>query len=213
MTLSSNNNHYDKTQFRKFLQIINQIIDVIGGFEDNYDKKLNFSKLGNLLKISPSEIEEIIYLLLNFQERFEITFRNYHIKKKRENSQVYLITERNQANNPKDLHIPNVIEIDAFQFKLFNDIIYAFKFVKRGMGFDIVKNGTGTDLSTNIKKLLIKHPYFFELKENGLVYPSHFGLKLGDIILSYNKGNKEFKEIKIENHTILVVDNGRDGRE
>ena len=207
MTLSSDNNHYNTTQFRKILQTINQIIDIIGGFGDNYDKKLNFSKLARLLKISPSEIDDVIYLLLNFQEKFEITFRNYHLKKKRENSQVYLIAERNQAYNLKELHIPNVIEIDTFQLKLFNDIIYTFKFIKRGKGFDIVKNGT--NLSTNLKALLIKHPYFFELKENGLIYPSHFGLKLGNIILSYNKGNKEFKKIIIENHTIMVVNDGR----
>lgn len=208
MTLSSDNNHYNKTQFRKVLQTINQIIDIIGGFGDNYDKKLNFSKLASLLKISPSEIDDIIYLLLNFQERFDITFRNYHLKKKRENNQVYLIVEKNQAVNLNDLHIPNVIEIGAIQLKLFNDLIYTFRHVKRGKGFDIVKNST--DLSTNLKTLLIKHPYLFELKENGLIYPSHFGLKLGNIILSYNKGNKEFKEIKIENHTILVVNNGRE---
>jgi len=211
MTLSSDNNHYNKTQFRKVLHIINRIIDVIGGFGDNYDKKLNFSKLASLLKISPSEIDDIIYLLLNFQEKYDITFRNYHLKKKRENNQVYLIVERNQAHNLNDLHIPNVIEIGAFQLKLFNDIIYTFKFVKRGKGFDIVKNGTG--LSTNLKTLLIKHPYLFELKENGLIYPSHFGQKLGDIILSYNKGNKEFKEIKVENHIISVVKDGGDRKE
>lgn len=208
MTLSSDNNHYNKTQFRKVLQTINQIIDIIGGFGDNYDKKLNFSKLASLLKISPSEIDDIIYLLLNFQERFDITFRNYHLKKKRENNQVYLIVEKNQAVNINDLHIPNVIEIGAIQLKLFNDLIYTFRHVKRGKGFDIVKNST--DLSTNLKTLLIKHPYLFELKENGLIYPSHFGLKLGNIILSYNKGNKEFKEIKIENHIVTVVNDGRD---
>lgn len=206
MTLSSDNNQYNMTQFRKVLQTINQIIDIISGFGDNYDKKLNFSKLVSLLKISPSEIDDIIYLLLNFQEKFDTTFRNYHLKKKRENNQVYLIAERNQAYNLNDLHIPKVIEIGAFQLKLFNDIIYTFKFVKRGKGFDIVKNGT--DLSTNLKTLLIKHPYLFELKENGLIYPSHFGLKLGELILSYNKGNKEFKEIKVENHIVSVVNDG-----
>ncbi len=208
MTLSSDNNQYSMTQFRKVLQTINQIIDIIAGFGDNYDKKLNFTKLASLLKISPSEIDEVIYLLLNFQEKFEITFRNYHLKKKREHNQVYLVTEKNQTFSLKEQHIPNIIKIEAFQLKLFNDIIYTFKFVKRGKGFDIAKNST--DLSTNLKALLIKFPYLFELKENGLIYPSQFGLKLGDIILSYNKGNRELKEIKIENHIVSVVNNGRD---
>ena len=211
MTLSSDNNHYNKAQFRKFLHIANQIIDILGEFGGNYDKKLNFSKLASLLKIPHSEIDYIIYLLLNFQEKFEKIFRNYYLKKKRENNQVYLIVERKEADNLNELNIPKMIEIGAFQLKLFNDIIYAFKFVKRGKGFDIVKNGT--DLSTNLKSLLIKYPYLFELKQNGLVYPSHFGLKLGEIILSYNKGNKEFKEIKVENQIISVINDGGDRKE
>ena len=70
MTLSSDNNHYDVKHFRKVLQIINQIINVIAGFGDNYDKKLNFTKLARLLKISPSEIDDLIYLLLNFDFLF-----------------------------------------------------------------------------------------------------------------------------------------------
>jgi len=205
MTLSSDNNHYNKAQFRKFLQIANQIIDILGEFGGNYDKKLNFSKLASLLKIPHSEIDDIIYLLLNFQEKVEKIFRNYYLKKKRENNQVYLIVERKEADNLNELNIPKMIEIGAFQLKLFNDIIYAFKFVKRGKGFDIVKNGS--ELLTKVKQLRNEHPYLFESRGNGVIYPSQFGLKLGELIISYNKSNKTLDRITFDNHLIEVKDN------
>ncbi len=48
------------------LQLLNQIIDILGQFENNYNKKFNFSKMAQCLRIPNSEIDEIIDLLLNF---------------------------------------------------------------------------------------------------------------------------------------------------
>jgi len=156
------------------------------------------------LKIPNSEVDGIIELLLNFQEKFEDVFSKYHIKKYRADNQIYLITER--KNQLDSLEIPATIKITPSHLKLLNDVIYIFKHVKIGKGFDISKNGS--ELLTNLKELNNTHPYFFISKGNGLIYPSELGLKLGELIISYNKGNKEVKTLSIENHTFKVINNG-----
>ena len=205
MTLSSNTKVLDATQFQRTIQVLNQTIESLGKFEGNYDKKFNFSELVRRLNIPKTEIDEFVYLLLNFQEKFENVFLTYRLKKKIENGTVYLTVEKREIDSIP-IRPPEIIAFSPFQIQLLNDIIYSFRHVKRGKGFDIVKNGT--ELSSNLKKLRSEHPYLFEIKSNGLIYPSPFGLKLGDLIISYNKGNKEITEITIDNHKVLVVQNG-----
>ncbi len=205
MTLSSNIKSLDAEQFQRTLQIINQTIESLGKFEDNYDKKFNFSELVRRLNIPSTEVDEFIYLLLNFQEKFENVFLTYRLKKKIENGTIYLTVEKREIDSIP-IRPPEIITFSPSQVQLLNDIIYTFKHVKRGKGFDIAKNGT--ELSSNLKQLRSEHPYLFEIKSNGLTYPSPFGLKLGDLIISYNKGNRELTEITIDNHKVLVVNNG-----
>jgi hypothetical protein len=85
---------------------------------------------------------------------------------------------------------------------LINDIVYTFKFVKRGKGFDIAKNCSA--LISNLKKVKSEHPYLFESHGNGAIYPSKLGLKLGELIISYNKSNKDIKTIEIDNYTFII---------
>ncbi|MFW9941326.1 MAG: hypothetical protein ACFFFT_09815 [Candidatus Thorarchaeota archaeon] len=183
---------------KNLLQVLLQILDVLSKFADNYDKKLNFSKFANYLKLSQSEVEEIIVLLLSFQELYENTFKRYTLIKKIENSQIYLSTEKIQ----KLSMIPNKIKMSQLHVNIFNDIIYYFKHVKRGKGFDVLSNGT--NLLKNVKELCDYYPYCFQEKKTGLIYPSEFGLKLGEIILSYKKCNKNIGKIKLENIEVLV---------
>ena len=207
MTLSSDTRkltRIDVVQFQRTIQIINQTIESLGKFEDNYDKKFNFSELVRRLNIPHTEIDEFIYLLLNFQEKFENVFLNYRLKKKIENGIIYLTVEKREIDSIP-IRPPEIITFSPSQVQLLIDIIYTFKHVKRGKGFDVAKNGT--KLSSNLKQLRSEHPYLFESKSNGLIYPSPFGLKLGDLIISYNKGNKELTEITIDNTKVLVVNN------
>lgn len=199
MTLSSDLNKCsdsNRTQFYKFLQIFERIIDILEEFEDNYGKKLNFSKLVTLLNIPHVYTDEIASLFLKIQNVFENRFKNHRLKKKKENNSVYLFTEE---------RIPSEITFTTLQIKLFNDLIYTFRHVKRGKGFDIVKNGT--KLLSNLRLLKSEHPYLFEKNDNGLIYPSSFGLKLGDLIISYNNGNKEIKELTIDGYKVVVREN------
>jgi len=205
MTLSSHTKVLDATQFQRILQVLNQTIESLGKFEGNYDKKFNFSELVRRLNIPNTEVDEFIYLLLNFQEKFEKVFLTYRLKKKIENGTIYLTVEKREIDSIP-IKPPEIIAFSPFQIQLLNDIIYSFRHVKRGKGFDIAKNGT--ELSSNLKQLRSEHPYLFEIKSNGLIYPSLFGLKLGNLIISYNKGNRELTKITIENTKIVVVDNG-----
>lgn len=197
-------NHYNKEQFRKVINVVNQIIEYLGKFQDHYDKKFNFSKLTQLLNIPPSEVDEIVHLLLNFQDIFEKVFTKYQLQKYRTNNHVYFIVERRQEDNV--IEVPDLIKISASQITLLNDIIYVFKHIKRGKGFDLIKNGS--ELLGKIKRLKTIHPYLFKLGENGKVYPSEFGLNLGELIISYNKSNKKIEEVEIDHHTITVIRDG-----
>jgi hypothetical protein len=207
MTLTSDMNsagHYNKEQFQKTLKVINQIVDYLARFESHYDKKFNFSKLVKLLNIPQSQTDDLIYLLLNFQEKFQNVFNKYKLKKYLANNQVYLITEREDKYEKIDA--PQEIQISSSHIELLNDIIYIFKHVKRGNGFDIVKNGS--ELLAKVKKLRDTHPYLFETKGNGIVYPSELGLKLGEIIISFNKSNKRIQTINVGNHKFMVSKHG-----
>jgi hypothetical protein len=201
---TSGSHHLNKEQFHKILRILNQIVDYLGKFEDHYEKKFNFSKLAQLLNIPNSEVDEIIYLLLNFQEKFENVFRKYQLQKYRTNNKVYLITEKRHEFTTQN--IPDPIEISSSNIALLNDIIYVFKHIKRGKGFDVVRNGS--ELLGKVKQLKHKHPYFFISNGNSLVYPSELGSKLGEIIISYNKSNKQLEKVMIDDHTITVVQDG-----
>jgi len=200
--------HYNKEQFQKIIRVLNQIIEYLGKFEDYYEKKFNFSKLAQLLKIPNSEVDEIIHLLLNFQEKFEIVFNKYKLYKYRANNHTYLITERRCEY--KKSEIPDKIDIFHSQLTLLNDIIYVFKYIKRGRGFDLIENGS--ELLGKVRQLKETHPYLFESKESDLVYPSELGLKLGEIVISYNKSNKQLEEVNIDNHIIKVKSDSSDKR-
>ena len=203
---SSNSEKKSKVAHQNTIQLLHQIINYLAEFEHHYGKKFNVSKLAKLLRLSNAEIEEIISLLLSFQEIFESVFKDYHLKKVRTGNQLYLIAIKNEINTSEKIEIPGMVRFSTSHIKLFNDIIYVFKFVKRGKGFDLAQNGS--ELLANLKQLKTEHPYLFESKGNGIIYPSELGLKLGELIISYNKSNKEIKELTVDNCTFKVEKNG-----
>jgi len=198
LSMTSRVDSYDSIgSSRNMVQKFSQIVEILEKYKGQYDKKLNFTELVRRLKIPICEVDEIISFILKFQFIFKDIFQEYKLKKQRRNNIVYLIAERMFRDD-----IPQTVEILQSYIKLINDIVYTFKFVKRGQGFDITKNGS--DLISNLKKVKSEHPYLFESHGNGAIYPSKIGLKLGELIISYNKSNKEVKTIQIDNYTFHI---------
>ena len=193
--LSYNNND---THLKNCINILNHIIKALEGFENNYDKKFNFSKLITQLEIYPSLMDEIIYLLLDFQELFCTTFKNYHLTKQITDKTVFFITEKNK----EQIILPTKILIRKTHLRIFNDIVYVFRFIKRGKGFNIETNGS--DLLKKVKELREYYPYFFSIHDN-LIYLSPLGLELGELLLSYNKSNKEVEAFSLKQYFIEVI--------
>lgn len=189
-----------KNSINKHLIILKKTIKILEKFETRYEKRLNVSKLVQHLNLTSLEIDAVLTSLLTFQDLFTNTFKHYIIKKKIIDNEIFLIT------SPKlNSGIPKKIKLSCNDYDLLSDIIYIFKFVKRGKGFNVAVNGT--ELLSNIKELWNYHPYLFEEFENGLMYPSKFGLKLGELILSYKKSGKTIGEISVDNHIIMVSKN------
>jgi hypothetical protein len=178
-------------------KMLGQIIEVLKEFGKNYDKRLNFENLVKYFNLTPQEGDELLSTILRFQEIFGSVFKDYSLKKKIINSTIYLVVEKNHMARK----IPKKVRMLESHINLFNDIIYVFKFVKRGKGFDTVTNGT--DLLKNVKELFDYYPYFFQ-EEQGLMYPSELGLKLGELLLSYKKSNKSIEVLYLNDMIITV---------
>ena len=86
---------------------------------------------------------------------------------------------------------------------MLSDVVYFFQRVKIGKGFDLKRNGT--ELSRKVKKLKKAHPYFFESKGNGLVYPSKLAVDTGNLILSYDRSKRSFSRLKVGDYAIILV--------
>ena len=177
---------------------LTQIIEVLNKFSDNYEKRLNFEKLTQHLKLDSSEADEILSLLLGFQDLFTQTLKGYRLQKKIVSNQLYLILEKKSSLST----IPKKITLTKTESNVLNDIIYLFKFVKKGKGFDVVANGT--ELLSNIKDLCDFYPFLFQ-SQNGLLYPSEFGQKVGELILSYKKSNKQLDVLQLDDCEVRIV--------
>ena len=179
---------------KRFVLNFQKILEILEEFKNNYTKRLNFSKIAKILDLSPSEGDQVISLLLQSQDLFNHIFRNYQLKKHIENNHIYLLAK------PKRSPLYQVLT--SAQIELMNDIIYTFKNVKRGQGFAVKANGSV--LIKKIMNLQAEHPYLFEKKENGLIYPSKIGFQLGEFILACTRSNKALKKIPIENYIFMV---------
>ncbi|MFW9821609.1 MAG: hypothetical protein ACFFE4_01655 [Candidatus Thorarchaeota archaeon] len=176
-----------------------QIIEVLYRFSDHYEKKLNFGTLAAALRFNTTDVDDAIEIIMNFQYLFKTVFRDFHLKKRIEDNNIYLVTEPSSQLK----QVPTKILMTQTHVKLLNDLIYVFKFLNRGRGFDTDSNNT--ELLQNVKELGDYYPYFFK-KEDGKLYPTQLGLKLGELFLSYKKTNKPIKILELDNHLIRVIE-------
>ncbi len=188
-----------------FLRKLHQIVGALGEFKNYYHKKLNFSKLVTFLKLEDVDKDELIYLILRFQEQFNEVFKDHTLTRKIKSGQTYLVPEKKLHNyQEKILMIPETVRVCKKNSKILSDVTYLFKYVERGKGFDL---DTTTNLIENIKLLRQEHPYFFVKNGNNLVYPSQIALELGNMIQAYNKSNKVLKTIKLHKCNFLFENN------
>lgn len=191
------------TQSAKIKQL-NQILSALEKFQVRKNQLFSLDKLAEYLKLSASELEDVLKLIFRFQHLFSSAFEGFVLCKKwKNNNKSYLILK--PKSEVKDISVLELkeIEIARDQVKLLSDIAYYFQRVKIGKGFDLKRNGT--ELSRKVKELKKSHPYFFESKGNGLVYPSKLAVDAGNLILSYDRSKRLFSQLKIGDYTIKII--------
>lgn len=182
---------------------LNQILSALEKFQVRKNSLFSLDKLAEYLKLSVGELDAVLDVIFRFQELFHYVFEGYVLCKKWKNDKTYLILKlKSEVKDPSILELKE-IEIDRDQIKLLSDIVYFFRRVKIGKGFNLKRNGT--ELSKKVKELKKIHPYFFESKGNGLVYLSKLAVEAGNLILSYDRSKKSFSKLQIGEYFIKIV--------
>ncbi len=196
-------------EIKRVVLILNKILNALGEFKGKYDKKFNFSRLANYLKISSENVHELISVILNFQEKFQTIFNGYQLTKKILNNQIYITLENKNGKKTdiksNELFQKENILITKSHLNHLSDIIYTFQYLNKGKGFDCKTNKT--EFIERLMILLQLHPYFFLKKDNNLIYPSELGIELGNLVRSYDKSNKTIENIEIKKYKFIIDKN------
>jgi len=180
-----------------------QVISALEKFQTRENSMFSLDKLATYLNLSNKELDEILELVFRFQMLFNSAFEDYILFKKWKNNKNYLVLKRkSEVKNPITNELKE-IEIDREQARVLNDIVYYFLHVKIGKGFVIKQNNT--ELSKKVRKLKQSHPYFFEYRGNGLIYPSKLAVETGKVISFYNKSKKLITKLEIEDYLIQIA--------
>ena len=188
-------------------QKLYKMIEILEQFQKHPISNFNFSKLAKHFKLDPKEGEELVDLLFCFQDLFHSKLNGYVLCKKRKNTTLYLKLRPKSKVRYSDKIELHEIDLNIAQSNLLSDIIYYFQHIQIGKGFDIRHNGS--ELIQKVKNLNMNHPYFFEHRGNGLIYPTKLALDLGIQILSYKRGNKPICELIFDNYLIKINSEGK----
>jgi len=186
----------------KFRQL-HQIISALEKFQTRKESKFNLDKLATYLQLSKAELDEILEVVFRFQKLFNSAFEDSYLFKKWKNNKTYLFLKLKSEVKDFNPIEPIEIEISKEQVKVLNDIVYYFLHVKIGKGFNIKQNST--ELSKKVRELKRFHPYFFEYRGNGLIYPSKLAIETGKVISFYNKSKKLITKLEVEEYLIQIT--------
>ena len=189
-------------QSTKFKQL-HQIISALERFQTRKNSLFSLDKLANYLNLSERDLEEVLELVFRFQNFFNSVISDFVLCKKWRNDNCYLILKTKSEVSSHDLTDLKEVEINQTQMNLLSDVIYYFQHVKIGKGFNINRNTT--ELSKKVKQFNRSHPFFFEHRGNGLIYPSKLAVEAGMIIQSYNRSKKAISKLQIEDFIIQIV--------
>lgn len=180
-----------------------KILDLLEDLQQRKDSLLNLTGLFNVLNFSKEELESVTELIFRFQTFFSNSKEKSWLTKLWINGQIYLklipISE-DRIDKPCN---QKIIKLNHENIQLLNDIIYYFNHIKIGKAF--TSNTHNSALTQKIKKLRKVHPYFFENRGNGIIYPSRLASQLGKTLNLYKKGNRKVQDIQIEGYQIKVI--------
>lgn len=186
----------------KFKQLY-QVISALEKFQTREKSTISLGKLAMFLQIPEEDLNEILELVFRFQNLFNSAIKDYYLFKKWKNNKTYLVLKlKSEVKNINNTE-PKEIEIKTDQVKVLNDIVYYFQHINIGKGFDI-KQPT-TEFSKKVKELKCSHPYFFEYRGNGLIYPSKLAIEAGKQISFHNKSKKLITKLEVEEYLIQLV--------
>ena len=186
----------------KFKQL-NQIISALERFQTRKNSLFSLDKLASYLNLSERDLEEVLELVFRFQNLFNSVISDFVLCKKWRNDKYYLILKPKSEVLSQDLSDLKEVEINQTQVNLLSDVIHYFLHIKIGKGFNVNRNTT--ELSKKVKQLNRSHPYFFEHRGNGLIYPSKLAVEAGKLIQSYNRSKKIISKLQIEDFFIQIV--------
>ncbi len=190
------------TQGTKIKQL-HQIVSALEKFQTRKNSLFSLDKLANFLNMSGRDLEEVLELVFRFQNLFNSVISGFVLCKKWREDKCYLILKPKSEVSIHDLSDLKEVEINRTQVNLLSDIIYYFQHVKIGKGFNINRNTT--ELSKKVKHFNRSHPFFFEHRGNGLIYPSKLAVEAGMIIQSYHRSKKAISKLEIEDFIIQIV--------
>ena len=156
----------------------------------------NINKVADALHLTANGMEELLELTFEWQKIFHAILSGNSFIRVRKNNTWYLII------SPKSHHHTE-IQISHKEINILNDIIYYFQHIAKGKGFNT--RFTTSNLLEKLKHLQKIHPYFFERRGNGLVYPSNLALSLGSSLEKCNRTNKDINCFSVETYLIRIV--------
>jgi len=182
---------------------LHRVISALEKFQTRKNSMVCLDKLATYLNLAGRELDEILELVFRFQMLFNSAFEDYFLFKKWKNNKNYLVLKLKSEVKNLITNEPKEIEIDQGQARVLNDIVYYFLHVKIGKGFDTKHNST--ELSKKVRELKRFHPYFFEYRGNGLIYPSKLAIETGKAISFYNKSKKLITKLEVEDYLIQIA--------
>ncbi len=201
--------------FTKVMAVLQKIADVVDGFESDCVKRLNVSKIVKASNFSDKQTSELLDVIIKYQTIFAKTSKKFKLKKSKSKEQMYLVFDINknaEKQNPEESETKVEssekgdqiceVKISVSQAQKINDIVYMFKRINRGKGFDLTVSGS--ELLDSIKSFRESHPFLFRVNGGNLVYPTDICLELGDLILTYNKASKPLSKFEVKNYYIKV---------
>ena len=177
------------SQIKTWLTLLKQFIE-------KGHTSLNINKVANALHLTANGMEELLGLTFEWQKIFHSILLENSFIKVRKNDTWHLII------SPRSLYHTE-IQISHEEINILNDVIYYFQHIAKGKGFNT--RFTTTKLLEKLKHLHKIHPYLFESRGNGLIYPSSLALSLGSTLEKYNRTNKDTNCISVEEYLIRIT--------